>query len=500
MAKEIPLKLIIGALSHEKGVSEELIFQAVEAALVSATKKKFGLDMDARVTIDRKTGCYETFRVWTVVADLAEGETLEHPLSQLVLSEAVLKNPALQVNDAWEEPIESVEFGRIEAQTARQVIFQKVREAERENIASEYRHKQGQLVTGTVKRTTREAIYLDLPGNAEAILEREEMLPREAFRMGDRLQAYLREVTTEPRGPQVILSRTCPEMLIELFKREVPEVGEGIIEIKGAARDPGMRAKIAVKTNDGRIDPVGACVGIRGTRVQAVSNELCGERVDIILWHENPAQFAMNAMAPAEISSIVVDEDALTMDLAVNEAYYAQAIGRGGQNVRLASQLTGWTLNVVTEKEALAQTEAEQAGLKEIFTQKLAVDEDVADVLISEGLTSLEEVAYVPLKELLAMGFDEETVGELRRRAKDALLAAAIASDDQTTHPKPAVPQGLLEIPGMTEPLAALLTLHGIATRDDLAEQAVDDLLEISELTKGEAAELIMAARAHWFE
>lgn len=497
MSKEIPLKLIVGTVSNEKGVSEEVIFDAIEAALVSATKKRNGSDIDVRVAIDRKTGQYETYRFWTVVADPEEGEELEFPLKEISLSEAQGRDKNLAVGDTIEAPMESVDFGRIAAQTAKQVILKKVREAEHENIAEEFRRKIGELITGVVKKTSREAVILDLGNNAEAVLHREEMLPREAVRPGDRLRAYLRDVVNEGRGPQLILSRTCSEMLIELFKIEVPEVGEGIIEIKSAARDPGIRAKIAVKTNDGRIDPVGACVGMRGARVQAVSNELGGERVDIVLWDDNPAQLVMNAMAPAEAVSIVVDEDAHTMDVAVSEESLSQAIGRNGQNVRLASQLTGWELNVITDSEAQAKTEAERENLLKTFMEQLGVEEDVAIVLAEEGFTSMEEIAYVPVEELLAIeGFDQEIVDALRSRAKNVLLTQAIASQ-KANQKAPA--EDLLTLPGMDETLAKALANHEVVTRDDLAELAVDDLTEISELDESKAAELIMAARAHWF-
>lgn len=499
MSKEIPLKLMVGAVSNEKGVSEEIVFQAIEAALVSATKKKFGADIDVRVAIDRKTGRYETFRLWTVVSDPTLSESLEFPLKQIAISEAQKQTSSLKEGDLIEEAIESVEFGRIGAQTAKQVILKKVREAEFENIADEFRKKKGQLITGAVKKTTRDIVILDLGGNAEGLLYREDMLPREAVRPGDRVRAYLLDVVSEAKGPQLLLSRTCSDMLVELFKIEVPEVGEGIIEIKSSARDPGVRAKIAVKTNDGRIDPVGACVGIRGARVQAVSNELGGERVDIVLWDDNPAQLVMNAMAPAEVVSIVVDEDAHTMDVAVAEEHLSQAIGRNGQNVRLASVLTGWELNVISDKEAKDRTNAEQERLVSIFTEQLQVDEDVALVLIEEGFTSLEEVAYVPIQELLAIdGFDEEAVNELRVRAKDALVTQAIASEEKLNEKKPA--EDLLSLKGMDRHLAFVLANRGIITRDDLAELAVDDLKDVEGLTSEKSAELIMEARAHWFE
>lgn len=501
MSKEIPLKLIVGTVSNEKGVSEEVIFQAIEAALVSATKKKYGADIEVRVAIDRKTGQYETYRLWTVVPDPVpdtDTATLEFPLIQMPLSEAQTHDKNATIGGVIELPMDSIEFGRIAAQTAKHVILKKVREAEHENVAEEFRKKIGQLVTGVVKKSSREAVILDLGGNAEAILSREDMLPREAVRPGDRLRCYLINVITEARGPQLILSRTCNEMLIELFKIEVPEVGEGIIEIKSAARDPGVRAKIAVKTNDGRIDPVGACVGMRGARVQAVSNELEGERVDIVLWDDSPAQFVMNAMAPAEVVSIMVDEDTHTMDVAVSAEHLSQAIGRNGQNVKLASQLTGWELNVITETEAKERTIAEQEQLSHIFTEKLQVDEEVAALLIEEGFTSLEEVAYVPVKELLSIeGFDEETVNELRSRAKNALLTEALAAEETAIHQESS--DSLLEVTGMDNQLASILTSRGILTKEDLAELSVDDLKDIQGLSESKAAELIMAARAHWF-
>lgn len=515
MSKEIPLKLMIGALSNEKGVSEEVIFEAIEAALISASKKKYGAEIDVRVEINRKSGKYETFRVWTVVPDdMPERDELpieaENSESagfakdrHIRLSDARKRLPAdtLEVGATVEEPLE-VDFGRIAAQTAKQVIIQKMRTAARAIVADEFRSKKGQLITGVVKKSSREGLILDLGTDAEAMMHREDLLPREAYRPGDRMRAYLCDVLNEERGPQLILSRTCNEMLIELFKIEVPEVGEGIIEIKSAAREPGVRAKIAVKTNDGRIDPVGACVGMRGARVQAVSNELDGERVDIILWDDNPVQLVMNAMAPAEVVSIVVDEDAHTMDVAVAEAFLSQAIGRNGQNVRLASQLTGWELNIISDKEAVHQHEAEHQRLQTLFTEQLSVGEDVADVLIEEGFTSLEEVAYVPIQELLNIeGFDEDTVTELRTRAKDRLLTQAIASEETLEKNEPA--QDLLELPGMSKHLAFILASRGIKTRDDLAEQAIDELISMpglnQDLSQEEAAKLILAARAHWF-
>jgi N utilization substance protein A len=498
MSKEIPLKLIVGTVSNEKGVSEEVIFQAIEAALISATKKKYGAEIEVRVAIDRKSGQYETFRLWEVMPNaLDDEEALEFPLRQMRLSEALTHSKEIQVGETLEVPMESVDFGRIAAQAAKQVILKKVRDAEHENMAEEFRKKVGQLIIGVVKKTSREAVILDLGGSAEAILLKEDLLPRDAMRPGDRLRCYLKDVIIDTRGPQLSLSRSCDEMLVELFKIEVPEVGEGIIEIKSAARDPGVRSKIAVKTNDGRIDPVGACIGMRRARIQAVSNELGGERVDIVVWDDNPAQFVMNAMAPAEVVSIVVDEDNHTMDVAVAEEHLSQAIGRSGQNVKLASQLTGWALNVITEKEATERSSAEQENLIKIFTETLQVEDDVATVLIEEGFTSLEEVAYVPVQELLKIdGFDEEIVTELRQRAKQALSDQASA---ETKRLQEQTSADLLTLPGMDEVLALQLATNGILTRDDLAELAIDDLMGICELEAVKAGELIMAARAHWF-
>ncbi|MFM8453607.1 MAG: transcription termination factor NusA [Gammaproteobacteria bacterium] len=500
MSKEIPLKLVVGALSNEKGVSEEVIFQAIEAALVSASKKRYGADWDIKVVIDRKSGTYETFRVWTIVSDLEENlEALALPREQVItLAEVEHKYPGKRytLGDQIEEMMESVEFGRIAAQTAKQVILQKVRDAERAVIAEEFKAKVGQLVMGLVKKNTRDTIIVDLGSNAEALLRRDQILPKEAYRPGDRVRAYLQSVSQDQRGPQLVLSRACNEMLIELFKIEVPEVGEGIIEIKACARDPGVRAKIAVKTNDGRIDPVGACVGMRGARVQAVSNELGGERVDIILWDDNPAQLVMNAMAPAEVVSIVVDEDAHTMDIAVQEAFLSQAIGRNGQNIRLAAALTGWELNVMSDKQAEERSQAENARLQQLFIGALGVDEEVAQILIGEGFASIEEVAYVPLQELLGIdGFDEELVQELRSRSKDYLVTAAIASEERLKDLDPE----LLKLPGLDESLLEKLHKAGIKTRDDLAEQSVDELVEISGLSNKAASALILEARAHWF-
>lgn len=494
MNKEI--LLVVEAVSNEKGVDKEIIFQAIELALATATKKRYEEEeADIRVAIDRKTGEYETFRRWTVVGN----DVVPALGTELTLEEAHQIDPSLQPGDIHEEKVESVAFGRIGAQAAKQIIVQKVREAERAKIVDSYREKVGELINGTVKKVTRDAIIVDLGNNAEAVMPRDQLIGREMFRMGDRVRALLKEIRTENRGPQLVLSRSCPEMLVELFRIEVPEIAEEVIEIKAAARDPGSRAKIAVKTNDGRIDPIGACVGMRGARVQAVSNELGGERIDIVLWDDNPAQLVINAMAPAEVASIVVDEDSHTMDVAVSGDNLAMAIGRNGQNVRLASELTGWELNVMSEEEAGKQQEQEFSKHVEYFVKHLDVDEELAGVLVSEGFTTLEEVAYVPLEEMLSIdGFDEELVGELRARAKDVLLNQAIASEEQL---KGAAPQeDLLAMEGMDRELAVALAAKGITTMEDLAEQSIDDLLDIDGMDEDRAGKLIMAARAPWFE
>lgn len=496
MSKEI--LLVVDAVSNEKGVDKGIIFEAIEAALASATKKRHREDIDVRVTIDRTTGDYETFRRWQVV-DAAEG-SVEFPERQITLSDATKGNSSVEVGGYVEEPMESVGFGRIAAQTAKQVIVQKVREAERAQVVDAFKDRVGKLVTGVVKRVERSNILLDLGGNAEAIVLKDEMIPRESVRPGDRLRGYLREVRPEARGPQLFVSRTAPELLIELFTLEVPEIGEGLIDILGAARDPGSRAKISVRTREPRIDPVGACVGMRGSRVQAVSNELAGERVDIILWDENPAQYVINAMSPAEVASIVVDEEARSMDVAVKEDQLSQAIGRGGQNVRLASQLTGWELNVMTDTQAEEKTEAEVERLSAMFMDQLNVDEEVATILAQEGFTSIEEVAYLPTQEMVGIEeFDETIVRELQSRAQDVLLAREIATEEQVTE-KVEPAEDLLSVEGMDRELAYKLASHGVVTREDLAEQSVDELVELSDLDVDRAGPLIMAARAVWFE
>jgi len=494
MNKEI--LLVVDAVSNEKGVDKEVIFQAIEAALASATKKRHGGEIDTRVNINRQTGDYETFRRWQVVDD--EDENFESPERQVLYARAQQLQPGIAIGEYIEEPMESEVFGRIAAQTAKQVIVQKVREAEREQVVEAYRERKGELVTGMVKRVERGNVYLDLGGNAEALVAREDMIPRESVRAGDRLRGYLKEVRSEPRGPQLFVSRVAPEFLIELFKIEVPEIGQGLISILGAARDPGMRAKIAVKSHDQRIDPVGACVGMRGSRVQAVSNELAGERIDIILWDDNPAQFVINAMSPAEVMSIVVDEDEHSMDLAISEELLSQAIGRGGQNVRLASQLTGWNLNVMTEKEAEQKSEAETQTSQQMFMDQLDVDEEIAVILVQEGFSSIEEIAYVPSAELLQVEeFDEDMVEELRGRARDVLLTRAIVSEEAMGENEPA--EDLLNLEGMDRELAFTLTGRGVVTQEDLAELAVDELMDIEGMDEGRAAALIMAARAPWF-
>jgi len=495
MSKDI--LMVVDAVSNEKGVEKDIIFEAIEAALASATRRRHGDDIDVRVAIDRQSGDYETFRRWMVFAD--DSTELEVPDRELRMIDAVEINPEAQPGDFVEVPMESVEFGRIAAQTAKQVIVQKVREAERQQVVEEYQGREGEMLSGIVKRVDRNGVYIDLGGNAEGFVPRDQMVPREPVRPQDRLKALLMEVRSEPRGPQLFMTRTSPQFLVELFKIEVPEVGQGLIDILGAARDPGLRAKIAVKSNDARIDPVGACVGMRGSRVQAVSNELAGERVDIILWDDNPAQFVVNAMSPAEVVSIVMDEDSHSMDIAVDEDKLSQAIGRGGQNIRLASELTGWELNVMTVSDAEQKSEKETKDLLEMFSRQLDVDEEVALILVQEGFSTIEEVAYVPKSELIEIEeFDENIVDELRNRARDVLLTQAIVQEEKIDEAEPA--EDLLTLEGMDRGLAFKLASQGVVTREDLAELATDDLLEINEMDEEEAAALIMKARAHWFE
>jgi N utilization substance protein A len=495
MNKEI--LMVVDAVSNEKGVEKDIIFEAIEAALASATRKRHGDDIEVRVSIDRETGDYDTFRRWLVFED--DSTELEVPDRELRLEDALDIDPDAEPGGYVEEPMESIAFGRIAAQTAKQVIVQKVREAERAQVVEEYEDRVGEMVSGLVKRVDRNGIYVDLGGNAEAFIPREDMIPREPVRPQDRIKGLLREVRSEQRGPQLFLTRTSPQFLIELFKIEVPEVGQGLIKILGAARDPGLRAKIAVRSLDQRIDPVGACVGMRGSRVQAVSNELAGERVDIILWDENPAQFVINAMSPAEVVSIVVDEEDHSMDVAVEEEKLSQAIGRGGQNVRLASELSGWELNVMTAEDAEEKSDRESRELGETFMKQLDVDEEIALILVQEGFSSIEEIAYVPTAELVEIEeFDEEVVEELRNRARDVLITQAIVTEEKIDEAEPA--EDLLALDGMTKELAFILASKGVVTREDLAEQSLDDLEDIESLDPEKAGELIMAARAHWFE
>ena len=496
MNKEI--LAVVEAVSNEKSLPREKIFEALESALATATKKKYEQEIDVRVEIDRKSGDFDTFRRWLVV------EAVTQPTREITLEAARFEDESMNVGDYVEDQIESVTFDRITTQTAKQVIVQKVREAERALVVDQFRDQEGEIITGVVKKVNRDNISLEiksegLPGNAEAVILREDMLPRENFRPGDRIRGVLYAVRPEARGAQLFVTRSKPEMLVELFRIEVPEIGEEVIEIKAAARDPGSRAKIAVKTNDKRIDPVGACVGMRGARVQAVSTELGGERIDIVLWDDNPAQFVINAMAPADVASIVVDEDKHTMDIAVEAGNLAQAIGRNGQNVRLASQLSGWELNVMTVDDLQAKHQAEAHAAIDTFTKYLDIDEDFATVLVEEGFSTLEELAYVPMKELLEIdGLDEPTVEALRERAKNALTTLALAQEESLGDKKPA--DDLLNLEGLDRAIAFKLAARGVCTLEDLAEQGVDDLADIEGLTDEKAGELIMAARnICWF-
>lgn len=496
MNKEI--LAVVEAVSNEKSLPREKIFEALESALATATKKKYEQEIDVRVEIDRKSGDFDTFRRWVIVEEVTQ------PTKEITLEAARFEDESLNVGDYVEDQIESVTFDRITTQTAKQVIVQKVREAERALVVDQFRDQEGEIITGVVKKVNRDNISLEiksegLPGNAEAVILREDMLPRENFRPGDRIRGVLYAVRPEARGAQLFVTRSKPEMLVELFRIEVPEIGEEVIEIKAAARDPGSRAKIAVKTNDKRIDPVGACVGMRGARVQAVSTELGGERIDIVLWDDNPAQFVINAMAPADVASIVVDEDKHTMDIAVEAGNLAQAIGRNGQNVRLASQLSGWELNVMTVDDLQAKHQAEAHAAIDTFTKYLDIDEDFATVLVEEGFSTLEELAYVPMKELLEIdGLDEPTVEALRERAKNALTTLALAQEESLGDKKPA--DDLLNLEGLDRVIAFKLAARGVCTLEDLAEQGVDDLADIEGLTDEKAGELIMAARnICWF-
>ncbi|ORU89532.1 MAG: transcription termination/antitermination protein NusA [Cycloclasticus sp. symbiont of Poecilosclerida sp. M] len=491
--------MIVDVVSNEKEIEQSVLFDALEAALAMATKKKYAKDVDVRVSIDTETGDYESFRRWEAVeADEGFEGGIERPDAQLLLADAQKKNADIAIGEFIEEPIDSVEFGRIGAQAAKQVIVQKVREAERKKVYELYKDKVGDLVTGVIKRIERGNVFLDLEGAAEAIIPRGEMIPREPVRVGDRIRGYLKEVEEVVRGPQLTVTRSAPALLIALFELEVPEVGDGLIEILGAARDPGSRAKIAVRTRDQRLDPVGACVGMRGSRVQAVSNELAGERVDIILWDDNDAQFVINAMSPAEVVGIVLDEDKHSMDVSVKDETLSQAIGRGGQNVRLASDLTGWTLNVMSETQAEEQAETQDGEHVQQIMEDIDVDEDVALILVQEGYTSIDDIGLVALEELAAIEeFDEDIAGEIQQRANDALLIKAIASEEVLEEHEPA--KDLLEMEGMERELAYQLASKGVVTMEDLAEQAVDELIEIIDVDEEKAGALILKAREPWF-
>ena len=491
MSREI--LLLVDALAREKNVNRDVVFGALEMALASATKKRFTEDVDVRVAIDRNSGDFEAFRRWHVVPD----DTPEWNTAQMLsLEEAQDRKADAKMDEYLEQPIEKIPFGRIGAQTAKQVILQRIRDAEREQILNDFLSRGDELVTGTVKRMERGSAIVE-SGRLEAMLPREYMIPKENLRVGDRVRAWVMKIDRGARGPQLILSRTAPQFIMKLFELEVPEIEEKLLEIKSAARDPGVRAKIAVHTNDRRIDPIGTCVGMRGSRVQAVTQELAGERVDIVLWSADPAQFVIGALAPAEVSSILVDEEKHSMDVVVDEENLAIAIGRSGQNVRLASELTGWQINLMTEEESTKKQAEESTRVRELFMQKLDVDEEVANILIQEGFSTLEEIAYVPINEMLEIeSFDENTVNELRSRARNALLVQAIASEEQVE----GVDQNLLQLEGMDTQLAAKLAEGGVRTRDDLADLAVDELSELTGIEGERAKGLIMAARAHWFE
>ena len=490
MSREI--LLLVDALAREKNVNRDVVFGALELALASATKKRFTEDVDVRVAIDRNTGDYEAFRRWRVLPDDAPDWINAQMLS---VEEAQDRKPDAKLDDILEEPIENVPFGRIGAQTAKQVILQRIRDAEREQILNDFLSRGDELVTGTVKRMERGSAIVE-SGRLEAQLPRENMIPKENLRVGDRVRAWVEKIDRSARGPQLILSRTAPQFIMKLFELEVPEIEEKLLEIKSAARDPGVRAKIAVHTNDRRIDPIGTCVGMRGSRVQAVTQELAGERVDIVLWSADPATFVIGALAPAEVSSILVDEEKHAMDVVVDEENLAIAIGRSGQNVRLASELTGWTINLMTQEESTKKQEEEGTRVKKLFMERLDVDEEVADILIQEGFSTLEEVAYVPITEMMEIdSFDEKTVNELRSRARNALLVQAIASEESIDGIAPE----LLQLEGMDTQLAAKLAAKGVKSRDDLADLAVDELSEMTGMDEEKAKSLILAARAHWF-
>ncbi|TJZ69795.1 transcription termination factor NusA [Chitiniphilus eburneus] len=489
MSREI--LLLVDALAREKNVEKDVVFTALEMALASATKKRYDDEVDIRVEIDRESGDYRSFRVWTVVED----NDHEEPSRQIAITDAPDYDKDLQLGETWEEELEPIEFGRIGAQTAKQVILQRIRDAEREQNLNDFLERREHIVSGSIKRIERGNAIIEL-GKLEAVLPRDQMIPKENLRVGDRVRAFLLRIDRLGRGPQLVLSRTAPEFMLKLFEMEVPEIENNLIELMGVARDPGMRAKIAVKSNDQRVDPQGTCIGVRGTRVNAVTNELAGERVDIILWSQDPAQFVIGALSPAEVSSIIVDEESHAMDVIVDEDNLAMAIGRGGQNVKLASELTGWKLNIMTVDEAEQKHEEEFSKVRELFVRALDVDEEVADVLVQEGFNTLEEVAYVPLNEMLEIeAFDEDTVNELRARARDALLTQAIVREEKLEHQA----EDLKTLEGMTSELAASLAEHEIHTRDDLAELAVDELIELTGMDEDGAKQLIMKAREHWF-
>ena len=485
------LLLLVDALAREKNVPRDIVFGALEMALASATKKRTNDEADVRVDIDRETGEYESFRRWLVVPD----GTIENPEQQIGLTAAQLQLPDIALEEFVEEELEPIDFGRIGAQAAKQVILQKIRDAEREQLLNDFLDRKEFLVSGTVKRMERGSAIIEA-GRIEALLPRDQMIPKENLRPGDRVRAWLMKIDRQARGPQLILSRTAPEFIMKLFELEVPEIEDGLLDIKAAARDAGMRAKIAVKSNDPRVDPIGTCVGMRGSRVTAVTNELSGERVDIILWSADPAQFVIGALAPAEVQSIVVDEEKHAMDVVVDEDNLAIAIGRGGQNVRLASELTGWTINLMTIEESQKRSETEHSSIRALFIEKLDVDEEVANILIEEGFSSLEEIAYVPLAEMLEIdAFDEATVTELRERARNVLLTEAIVDEEQLEK----VADDMLSLEGMDKPLAAKLAKNGVTDRDSLADLATDELIEMTGIDAARATALITVARAHWF-
>lgn len=484
--------VLVDALAHEKNVDREIVFGALETALASATKKRFDDEVDVRVSIDRDSGEYRSFRVWTVVED----NDHEEPSRQIALTDVGDYDAGLKLGDTWEVELEPIEFGRIGAQAAKQVILQRIRDAEREQNLNDFLQRREHIVSGTIKRIERGNAIIEINGKLEALLPREHMIPKENLRVGDRVKAFLLRIDRLGRGPMLVLSRTAPEFMAKLFELEVPEIENKLIELKGVARDPGMRAKIAVKSNDPRVDPQGTCIGVRGSRVNAVSNELAGERVDIVLWSNDPAQFVISALSPAEVSSIIIDEDSHSMDVVVDEDNLAMAIGRGGQNVKLASELSGWKLNIMTVNQAEQKHQEEFDGVRKMFAEMLDVDDDVADVLVQEGFTTLEEVAYVPINEMLEIdAFDEQTVNELRSRARDALLTRAIVLEEKLEHQA----EDLKTLDGMTVELAAQLAENEIRTRDDLAELAVDELMEMTGISEEAAKQLIMKAREHWF-